>query len=454
MAMNTDYNKQCLSKLIWAMQKLEIDTDHTELPKIAELIVQTMTGPWRYFHTPNHIFEVGGEDDPIEVLAALFHDVVYVQVDQSVNFNLTYYIAPFVRQVGERLVIRDAQELPQDQIFEMVRQIFDFAPSQTLSPMTGQNEFLSALVAGKVLEDLLSLELLVQVVACIEATIPFRTKTELGTNSDILYQRLKDVCERFNLKLTDDQLIETIKRSVRLSNRDVGSFAHKSAAKFLDNTWNLLPETNHYLKNSSSYTINQYRTALQKMEGFMNFIKPEIIFHQFREYPDDATYNNLVAMARKNIEVGRLYLVSKLFTIAFLEALSLRFGRVIPVSTLMGEMPSEGFSAVSLVDFLPAIAHPHQPTTDLQKLVLTLLDEGRTQSSSYDIKNSPLTTYMVKCLGFDEIIHQRNRAQEFFQDKISHEEFLAGFDTDVKKAVTDGIVQLFDSRKAALCQSF
>jgi hypothetical protein len=105
------------------------------------------------------------------------------------------------------------------------------------------------------------------------------------------------------------------------------------------------------------------------------------------------------------------------------------------------------------VDFLPLIPQPHQPTTDLEKLVLTLLDEGRTQSSSYDIKNSPLTTYMVKCLGFDEIIHQRNRAQQFFQDKISHEEFLAGFDTDVKKAVTDGIVQLFDSRKASLCQS-
>lgn len=241
-------------------------------------------------------------------------------MDQSVNFNLTYYIVPFVRQVGEHLVIREAQELPEDQSFEMVRQIFDFVPGQTLSPMTGQNEFLSALVAGKVLEDLLSLELLVQVVACIEATIPFRTKTELGSNSDVLYGRLKDVCERFNLKLTDDELIETIKRSVRMSNRDVGSFAHESAAKFLDNTWNLLPETNHYLKNSSSYTINQYRTALQKMEGFMNFIKPEIIFHQFREYPDDATYNNLVVMARKNIEVGRLYLVSKLFTIAFLEA--------------------------------------------------------------------------------------------------------------------------------------
>ncbi|MBD2485696.1 hypothetical protein [Planktothrix sp. FACHB-1365] len=453
MGFEPDYNKQCLEKLIWAMQKLEIDCDETELPKIAELIVQTMTGPWRYFHTPNHIFEVGGEEDPIEVLAALFHDVVYVQVDQSVNFNLTYYIAPFIRQVGEHLLIRDAEDLPPDEGFEMVRQIFDFAPSQTLSPVSGQNEFLSGLVATKVLEPLLPLEFLVQVVACIEATIPFRPKTELGSNSDVLYQRLKDVCKTFSLKLTDEDLIETVKRSVRLSNRDVGSFAHESAARFLDNTWNLLPETNHYLKNSSSYTINQYRTALQKMEGFMNFIKPEIIFHQFQGYPDELSYNAFVERARKNIEVGRLYLASKLFTIAFLEALSLRFGRVIPVSTLMGEMPTEGFSAVSLVDFLPPNFNSHRPKTELEQKVLTLLEEGRTQSSSYDIKNSPLATYMVKCLGFDEIIHQRNRAQEFFQDKITHEEFLAGCDDHVKKAVTDGIVQLFDSRKAALCQS-
>ncbi|ERT05500.1 hypothetical protein M595_4515 [Lyngbya aestuarii BL J] len=56
-------------------------------------------------------------------------------------------------------------------------------------------------------------------------------------------------------------------------------------------------------------------------------------------------------------------------------------------------------------------------------------------------------------MGFDEIRHQRNRAQEFFQNVISAEEFLAGCDMNVKKTVTDGIVKLFDSRKEALCRS-
>lgn len=142
MSVEPDYNQQCLDKLVWAMSQLDIAVERQELAKITELIVQTMTGPWRYFHTPEHIFEVGGSEDAIEVLAALFHDVVYVQVDQSVNFNLSYYIVPFIRQVGERLIIRDSSQLPPDQSFEMVMRVFNFTPSQTLSPLEGQNEFL------------------------------------------------------------------------------------------------------------------------------------------------------------------------------------------------------------------------------------------------------------------------------------------------------------------------
>jgi hypothetical protein len=119
----------------------------------------------------------------------------------------------------------------------------------------------------------------------------------------------------------------------------------------------------------------------------------------------------------------------------------------------MGEMPSDDFTTVSLVDFLPEIKHPYPPQNQLEKAVFILLEKGRTQSSSYDMKNSPLATYMVKALGFDQIKHQRNRAHEFFKQIITPEEFITGCDPMVKQAVTDGIVKLFDSRKAALCQA-
>jgi hypothetical protein len=86
---------RCKQRLAQAIEQLEGKVEPTQLETITELIVQTMMGPWRFFHTPDHIFEVGGSVNAIEVLAALFHDLVYVQVDQGVSLNIGGYIAPF-----------------------------------------------------------------------------------------------------------------------------------------------------------------------------------------------------------------------------------------------------------------------------------------------------------------------------------------------------------------------
>jgi hypothetical protein len=112
----TQAYQRCLEKLIWATDNLKLEIQPSQLADIAELIVQPMIGPWRFFHTLQHIFEVGGNEDAIEVLAALFHDIVYVQVDSSINFNLSYYIAPFSKELKGYLVIREADELPTDTI--------------------------------------------------------------------------------------------------------------------------------------------------------------------------------------------------------------------------------------------------------------------------------------------------------------------------------------------------
>lgn len=443
--------KQCLEKLVWAIDQLGIKVEPNKLSDIANLIVQTMTGPWRYFHTPEHIFEVGGNEDAIEVLAALFHDVVYVQVDKSVNFNLSYYISPFIRQVGEDLLILDRDKLPKDGMLEMVLDLFAFQAGQKLAPMTGQNEFLSALVAAKVYEDFLSPGLILQIIACIEATIPFRSKTPEGlSSSEVLYKRLREVNEKYQTRLTEEEMVETVYRSVRMSNRDVGSFAYESAARFLDGTWNLLPETNHHLKNSNSYTVSQYRTALQKMEGFMNFLKPEIIFHNFRNVPEPQEYQLLIERSQRNMDVGRLYLGTKLLSIAFLEALSLQFGKNIPISTMMGEMRTEGSVGVVLEELLPPVTNPHQPGNELEKEVLTLLEKGRIKDSSYDLKNSPLSTFMVKSMGFDQIRELTLQAKAFFKGELKASDFLALFPSDVLQIVIEKLLELFEARKTAL----
>jgi len=442
--------QQCLDKLVWATNKLNVTIETRDLLKIADLIVQTMTGPWRYFHTPDHIFEVGGSTNAIEVLAALFHDLVYVQVDQSVHFNLTYYISPLIRESNEQLYIRDGEDLSSDLMFDLVTAIFGFVPGQQLSPFAGQNEFLSALVCAKVLQPFLEISTIAQIVTCIEATIPFRHEKDGLSPSERLFQRLQAANDRFSLGLSPAAQEDTVRSAVRMANRDVGSFANPVSARFLDNTWSLLPETNHNLKNPSSYTVNDFRVALQKMEGFMNFLRPEIVFQEFRGEPNPETYQVMLDRAGRNIEIARLYLGSKLFTMALLEALSRRFGRNIPLSTLMGELNPLGLSIEKLEDFLPDIPNRYPLASDFEREVFELLYKGRFSSSAYDIKNSPLTTFIVKMMGFERIQTLVGAAKEFFNEQRSPEAFLELCDPEVVEAIVQALARLFDSRKAAL----
>lgn len=442
---------QCLEKLIWAAERLEVEVEPNQLGRIAELIVQPMMGPWRFFHTPEHIFDVGGDEDAIEVLAALFHDIVYVQVDRSISFNVSHYITPVTKEVNKQLQIREQSELPADATFEMVMVVFGFVPGEVLNPFAGQNEFLSALVAAKALEPFLKREQLLEIAACIEATIPFRAIEWGVTVSQRLYDRLQAINTLFNLSFTEEQMRQTIKKAVAIANRDVISFACESSGLFLANTWNLLPETNHNLTCCGFYTVRDYRVALVKMEGFMNYLNPELIFRQFDGYPDNSTYQLLQNTARKNIEIARLYLGCKLAAIALIEALSSGWGLDVSLAMVMGELPDRVSGGLRLESFFPEIAKPLEPKTAIEAEVLNLLENGRAQSSSYtDLENSPLATFMVKMVGFDEMRYQRDRAKEFFKENLNSDDFITDFNPTVTEIVVDSIVKLFDSRKSTI----
>jgi hypothetical protein len=71
------YTAKCQAELRNAVSMLGGDATSPRLEGMAELIIQSMTGPWRSFHTPEHIFDVGAGGTPVEVIAALFHDLVY-----------------------------------------------------------------------------------------------------------------------------------------------------------------------------------------------------------------------------------------------------------------------------------------------------------------------------------------------------------------------------------------
>ncbi|HEY9651228.1 MAG TPA: hypothetical protein V6C95_11240 [Coleofasciculaceae cyanobacterium] len=440
---------RCKESLIQSIKQLQGVVQLEQIEAIADLITQTMKGPWRYFHTNQHIFEVGESGDAIEVLAALFHDLVYVQVDHGIGINISRYIAPFVHEVQGQIMIRDSQDLPNSLPFAIVSAVFGFQPGQALPPMSGQNEFLSAAIAGFCLEPFLTSSQIAQIAACIEATVPFRPLSPSGlTPIEMLHQRLINVNKQFNLGWSDEETIDAVKRSVRLVNRDVENFADSRAAHFLDNTWNLMPETNHELMNPSSYTVSGYRWSLQRMEGFLTFLTPERVFQQFRGEPDEETYQAILQRTGKNLEVAKLYLGCKLISIGIIEALSTRLGRDIAVSMMMGEFPTPGLKTPALEDFLPTISTPKEPGNELERVVLELLSEGRNQDSPYDLKNSPIATFIVKSIGFNEMKRLIDVAKNFFTGKISPSEFLCECDPDVVNAITVGVRKLFECRAA------
>lgn len=448
---NKEAYLHCLERLMWAFDRLKAEVEPSELARIAELIVQPMIGPWRFFHTPEHIFEVGGNEDAIEVMAALFHDIVYVQVDRSINFNVSYYITPVAKEVNKQLQIRDQSELPADATFEMVMLVFDFVAGEVLNPFSGQNEFLSALVAAKALEPFLKREQLLQIAACIEATIPFRAAESGITASQRLYDRLQAITNLFDLSLTDEEMRETVKKAVRIANRDVISFAYQSSAHFLANTWNLLPETNHNLTCCGFYTVRDYRVALLKMEGFLSYLKPEVIFRQFEGYPDDRTYQRWETTAKYNLEIAKLYLGCKLAAIALLEALSSGFGIDVSLAMMMGELPDLAAKGLCLESFFPEIEKPYEPKISVEAEVLNLLENGRAKSSyNTDLENSPLATFMVKIVGFDEMRYQCDRAKEFFIENLDADNFISDFNPIVTEIVVDSILKLFESRKSTI----
>ena len=442
--------EKCFDLLSTATQSLKMEASEEYLEFITEILLQSMGGPRRSFHTLTHIFNICKSKDPIEVIAGLFHDVIYVQVDQAIILNVGRFINPYIEERHHKLFISQSISPDQDPIFKLVLDIFGFTPGAELQPLAGQNEFLSALLASKVFEKIAPLPLLAKIAACIEATIPFRPVANNTSCSDNLFARLSKLNQELNLGLSPEDLTECVKRSVRLSNRDVENFSNEQSSQFLDETWNLLPETNHDLIRANTYTVKQYRVSLQKMEGFLNFLSPKLVFREFQGEPGKEQFERLNARAAHNIEIARLYLGMKLTSIGILEALSLRLGNDVSISMMMGELPSEDRNQKTMASFLPSIQIAAPLVTEKEKEVMSLLADGRYLNSVYDLKNSPTAAFMVNAIGFDKMQLLLQSVKRFFNGEITSEELIEECPRFIIDAITKSILCLFDLRKQYL----
>ncbi len=373
-----------------AMADLGKAPSEADLEQWAVLIHSSMSGRGRSYHTVEHVFQVSRGADAIGALAILFHDTVYCEVDGGLPRGLESHLRDALRVEHVRVEL-DSFDPDEDPLRALVARLFGFTPGQAVTFQTGLNELASALLAVRSLRSHLTMRELAEVVACIEATIPFR-----GAGcEDALATRLADADLAHGLGLGVDGVEAAVQRAVRVANEDVGNFAFEDGAAFLGHTWEILPETNPTLR-MPAYTLGEYRVAMTRMAGFLGSLVPERVFRGYRGVPDEAELARLCAAAAINLTRGTRYLRQKLLSARFLEALAMASGGDAPVTLFMGDLPGS-HDTLRLEHLLPG---PPDPTAlDVSDDVLRLLVEGRKKDSGFDLRNSPLAAYLYVRLG-------------------------------------------------------
>ncbi len=404
-----------------ALDELGVRMPLADVERTAIMINQAMTAEARSFHTPEHVFALVDPGNPYMTLAALFHDLVYYQIDHGFIPQIAEALESTIQPWDNGLRLKPDIAQP-DRLLLLCMTVFDVKQGQKLAPFGGMNEFLSALVMCRKLGSVVKVEDLILAVACIEATIPFRPRDASGrTPAQNLDQRLRVANSDLHLGLSQEKTEQAVRWAVTFANRDVANFAEKDVTKFLDNTWKLLPETNPSLRTQGVYSIKSYRVALQKMEGFLRALDPATIFAQYDGAPPDSEYRQMQRRGERNVSTASEYLGIKLLTAAILEALAEISGGDAPVSLFMGEIEATQKGS-RLEDYLPEDKPPAGQHVD--KALHDLLAYGRASASSFDLQNSPLSLFIYLHLGSDGFRDLLGAARRMFEGALAPRAFL------------------------------
>ncbi len=432
-----------------AFQSLKSPITTQQIDSMVGLVASSMLGVGRFFHTPDHVIHVGEGGDALSAIAALFHDLVYFQVDQGVSLTVAGHLAPFVWENDGELYLRD-EGLAQSPFVLGALGIFDFAPGDRLPLGSGRNEFLSALAAASLLEGNLTIGQYLQVAACIEATIPFRSPNQLGeTRAEVLFERLQRMSSELNAGLGADEIQRAIARAVRMANQDLSDFGGDDSVAFLKNTWDLVPEMNPLLRNRESSTLAGYRKALEQMERFFSGLEPRDVFQRFGTEPSPATWTKLVRNAHGRVEEATVYFRLKLTSLAVLEAIAGTLGKNLGAGVLMGELSQFGSPEERVHKYLTE-APPRTTKPDAREVALLELLDGKEQDPLVEtvdpLNQSPLTAFMVRSVGLKPLLLHWEKTPAYFNGAIDVGEFLSAFPLDFVGNISDAVSALLKRR--------
>jgi len=436
---------QLIDALVRAFEQLQADVSLREIEKLASMVHRVMTVQARMYHSAEHVFDLVDPASPIQSIAALFHDLVYYQVDLGIAPDVCAIVEPYIEENDGRIWLLPSVRSG-DRLFQLTLDVFGFTIGQL--PQTGANEFLSALFMNKRLEGMVQDRDLLRASVCIEATIPFRDRNESGeTHFEVLEKRLHEVNVHYGLGLIEPEIEYAIQEAVMFANSDVVSFAEPDAGHFLDSTWKLLPEMNVALRSGSLYSLCDYRQALQRMDQLLWRLDPELIFHRYKGFPSQLAYRQMLDTARRNLMIGRQYLGVKMLAIAVLEALARVTGGDAPLVLFMGDVVRGGEVIFGLEDLLPLIPFTVRPD---QAILFEMLDAGRAGDSYFDIRNSPTSLFIFKSLGPAGLEQPLEQARAMFDGRVEPAEFLKTVDRSVVSAIARAAAEIVVTRRQAL----
>jgi hypothetical protein len=436
----------CIRSFQSALDQLQVRCRPEQLESWILGIFYAMTARSRNFHQLDHVLTVGRGLQPLQVIAALYHDVVYFQVDQ--NFT------PFVQQrIKDVLEVRENRfylrpEIPDPKV-GLVRDIFEFSPGQEIAVFGGMNEFLSSVVAIHNLGPYLTDTQVAGIAACIRATVPFQGPDASGRSFPMrIGSAIERVSRRGEWGLSSATIDDLVRQAVEVGNADVANFGNEDLSVFLDNTWKLLPEANPALFSVGSYTIKSYRMSMEKMEKFMSQLNPEYVFHEYRGSPDAQTFVSMKKAAVSNINQAVEYLQAKLVSMAVLEGIAELTGGDAPVVLLAGASKEDDPSTMQIQDFLNEPRSYRLDTfSGINEAVYHVLNVGRNSATHFDSKASPLAAFIYAVLGREGLPSCFDSAQRAFQSGVSWMEFLQSFPGTLMKEIVEAVATISVVRK-------
>jgi len=434
-----------------SFESLQVRVPPLEVEKLAILIHKIMNYQAREFHSLEHVLGFGYESDPVFTLAALFHDIIYLQVDGGLPAEVLELLLPYVRI--EKTNVSFISPVQDSKLFSLCCDLFNKDPSRPVSSLQGMNEFLSALTMMLLLRGYVPEEMLIAGATCIEASIPFRGPDPEGRPmGNVLEDRLK------KMKMFENEALRkaTVHRAIQFANQDVQDFVMEDPAAFLSNSWKLLPESNVPLRGRKTYTIHEYRIALNGMLRFFQSLQPEYVYHAYDGVPSETEMQEYTRRIRKNLGYGVQYLKAKLLAVAILEGLAELTGGDAPLVLFIGDASlCENPEDSCLLHFLPKVKDPDWLAS--RHPVIRLLEDGRLKESSFDIRTSPFATWLYKRLKSEEWAQMASAMDVFFSGNLSAEEFLFLLPKDAfdptKKILTEIVqacAQIVPTRREAL----